>query len=357
MTETDDSLQVGIVGLGTIGELHVNNLLALGETLAGGVDIVDEARTAFEREHDAPAFESLEALIDHGVDALIITTPNRFHEEYALEAFDAGVDVLCEKPLANDLESAERIAEAAAESDARCMVGFNNRFLPAVEVFSAEREAGRFGDLTHVDANYIRRRGVPGRGGWFTTKDISGGGALLDIGVHAIDLTLHLLGYPEVVEVSGQTRSEFGGREDYTFLQMWGEDADELAFDVEDHATAFLRTAEGQTVSLEAAWASNRPPDNEFVVEGTDGGATLDRDENTLTIHEVDDTGVANFRDTVVETAETDPHREEQAYFFDAIRNDEPIERNTVEEALTVQRVIDAIYRSDEHGRAVQLED
>lgn len=357
MTETDRPLRVGIVGLGGIGQLHADNLLALGETLVGGVDVVQEARTAFESEYDVPAFEDLEDLLADGVDAVVVTTPNAFHEEYVVEALESDVAVLCEKPLANDLESAERIAAAAETSDARCMVGFNNRFLPAVEVFAAEREAGRFGELTHVDANYVRRRGVPGRGGWFTTKEISGGGALVDIGVHAIDLTLHLLGFPEIVEVTGETRSEFGGRDDYTYLHMWGEDAEDPAFDVEDHATAFLRTAEGQTVSLEAAWASNRPPNNEFVVEGTEGGATLDRAENSLTIHEVEDAGVAHFRDTEVETAEEDTHRREQAYFFDAVRNDDPIERNTVAQALRVQRVMDAIYRSDEQGKAVRLED
>lgn len=357
MTQTDRPLRVGIVGLGGIGQLHADNLLALGETLAGGVDVVEEARNAFEADYDAPTFEELTGLVDAGVDAVIITTPNRFHEQYAVEALEADIDVLCEKPLANDLASAERIADAAAESDARAMVGFNNRFLPAVEVFEAEREAGRFGDLTHVDANYVRRRGVPGRGGWFTTEAVSGGGALVDIGVHAIDLTLHMLDFPDVVEVSGETRSEFGGRDDYTYLHMWGADGENPEFDVEDHATAFLRTAEGQTVSLEAAWASNRPPNNEFVIEGTEGGATLDRDENSLTIHEVEDAGVAHFRDTEVETADTDTHRDEQAYFFDAVRNDGPIERNTVGQALRVQRVMDAIYRSAEHGHAVRLED
>ncbi|MGB9965807.1 Gfo/Idh/MocA family protein [Halobacterium hubeiense] len=355
MGRADSPVRVGIVGLGSIGHHHAERLTGLGETLVGGVDVAEPARERFEAEYGVPTFETFEELDDAGVDAVVVTTPNAYHEQYVVAALDAGADVLCEKPLANTLESAERIAEAARDADASCMVGFNSRFLPAAEVLAETIADGELGDVTHVEANYVRRRGVPGRGGWFTTKDVSGGGALVDIGVHAIDLALHFLDFPEVVEVSGETRSEFGTREDYTYLDMWGNDAEDVVFDVDDHATAFVRTAEGQTLSLEVAWAANRPPNNEFVVEGTEGGATLDRNDGALTIHEVGDGGAAHFRDTDVETREEDAHALEQQYFFDAVREGEPIERNTVDQALAVQRVVDAVYRSADAGRAITL--
>ncbi|MFC7200060.1 Gfo/Idh/MocA family protein [Halospeciosus flavus] len=348
-------VRVGIVGLGGIGHHHAERLTDLGETLVGGVDVVDEARERFEDEYDVPTFGTYEELYEADVDAVVVTTPNKFHEQYAVEALESGVDVLLEKPLANTLESAERIAEAAESADGFCMVGFNNRFNPGAEVFEAYQEEGRFGDITHVEANYVRRRGVPGRGGWFTTKEVSGGGALLDIGVHAIDLALHFLDFPEITEVTGETRSEFGGREDYTFLEMWGEDAEEIEFSVDDHATAFVRTADGQSISLEVAWATNRPPTNDFVIQGTEGGATFDRETGDLTIHEVNDVGANHFSDTEIDTREVDTHEREQEYFFDAVRAGEAPDRNTVEQALEVQRVIDAIYRSDEEGHAIQL--
>ncbi len=355
MRRGDSPVRVGIVGLGGIGHHHAERLTDLGETLVGGVDVVEEARERFADEYGVPTYESFDELDDAGVDAVVVTTPNAYHEQYAVAALEAGADVFCEKPLADTLESAERIADAARDADGFCMVGFNNRFLPAAEVLKESIDDGDLGDVTHVEANYVRRRGVPGRGGWFTTKDVSGGGALVDIGVHAIDLALHFLDFPEIVEVSGQTRSEFGTREDYTYLDMWGDDAEDVAFDVDDHATAFVRTADGRTLSLEVAWAANRPPNNEFVVEGTDGGATFDRNDNALTLHEVGDGGAAHFRDTAVETRDEDAHTLEQEYFFDAVRDGEPIERNTVEEALTVQRVIDAIYRSADAGHAITL--
>lgn len=353
-SKSQRSVRVGIVGLGGIGHQHAERLTDHGENLVGGVDVVDTARKRFEEKYDVETYGTYEELYEAGIDAVLITTPNKFHEQYAVEALESGVDVLLEKPLANTLESAERIAEAARDAEGFCMVGFNNRFNPGAEVVKAYQKDDRFGDITHVEANYVRRRGVPGRGGWFTTEDISGGGSLIDIGVHAIDLALHFLDFPEIAEVSGETRSEFGGREDYTYLNMWGEDSEEIEFSVDDHATAFIRTADGQSISLEVAWASNRPPNNEFVIQGTEGGATFDRGSNELTIHEVNDVGASHFSDTEIETNDADTHAQEQKYFFDAVRSGDSPERNTVEQALKVQQVIEMIYRSDEKGRAVQ---
>ncbi|UPV99096.1 Gfo/Idh/MocA family oxidoreductase [Halorussus gelatinilyticus] len=351
------TIRVGIVGLGGIGHHHAERIADAPAQLVGGVDISPDARSRFASAYGVPTFETFDALYDEGIDAAIVTTPNKFHEEYAVQALESGIDVLLEKPLANTLESAERIAEASRDADAFCMVGFNNRFSPAVEVFKSYQREGRFGELTHVEANWVRRRGIPGRGSWFTSEEVSGGGALLDIGVHAIDLALHFLDFPEVVEVTGDTRSEFGDRDDYTYLEMYGEDVEDADFDVDDHASAYIRTADGKSVSLEVAWATNRPPTNDFVVQGTDGGATFDRESGDLTVHQVSDTGAPHFTDTEVETRTNDTHKREQRAFFEAVRAGEAPDRNTVEEALTVQRVIDAIYRSAETGRAVELAD
>ncbi|GGL30563.1 oxidoreductase [Halarchaeum grantii] len=355
-TDTENRVRVGIVGLGGIGNHHAQRLTDLGEHLVGGVDVVEDARNAFSGRWDVPTYESYDDLYEAGIDAVIVTTPNKFHEQYAVQALESGVDVLLEKPLANTLESAERIAAAAREAEGFCMVGFNNRFHPGVEVFKAEQAAGRFGDVMHVEANWVRRRGVPGRGGWFTTKEISGGGALIDIGVHIIDLALHFAGFPEVVEVSGETRAEFGGREDYTYLEMWGEDQAEISFDVDDSVTAYLRTESGASIALEVAWAANRPPKNEFSIQGTKAGASFDRESGELTVHETSDEGAPHHEDTVVETRDVDIHEAEQECFFDAVRAGEAPERNTVEQGLQVQRVIDAIYRSSESGAAVRLD-
>lgn len=349
-------VRVGIVGLGGIGHHHAERLESLGADLVGGMDVDAGARERFVHEFDAHAFEDAGELYDM-VDAVLITTPNRFHEDYAVSALEWGLDVLLEKPLAHTLESAERIAAAAREADGICMVGFNNRFAAPVEVLKHYQGEGRFGNVRHVEANYVRRRGVPGRGSWFTTKDVSGGGSLIDIGVHAIDLALYFLDFPEIVEVSGVARSEFGGRDDYTYIDMWGDDSGPEDFDVDDSVSAFIRTAEGATVSLEAAWATNRPENNDFFVRGTEAGAHFDRGAGDLTLFENGVGGGHHLTDTDIDTREVDTHRAEQAAFLQAVDAGEAPTRNTVEQALTVQRVIDGIYRSTESGRAVRLDE
>jgi len=349
-------VRVGIVGLGGIGHHHGERLESLGADLVGGMDVDADARERFAREFDAHAYEDAGDLYD-AVDAVLITTPNRFHEEYAVSALEWGLDVLLEKPLAHTLESAERIVEAAREADGICMVGFNNRFAAPVEVLKHYQAEGRLGDVTHVEANYVRRRGVPGRGSWFTSKAVSGGGSLIDIGVHAIDLALHFLDFPEVVEVSGVARSEFGGRDDYTYIDMWGDDSGPEDFDVDDSVSAFIRTADGATVSLEAAWATNRPENNDFFVRGTEAGARFDRGNGDLTLFENGIGGGHHLTDTTVDTREVDTHRAEQAAFLEAVATGEAPVRNTVEQALTVQRVIDGIYRSTDEGRTVRIDE
>ncbi|QWC20652.1 Gfo/Idh/MocA family oxidoreductase [Halorubrum sp. 2020YC2] len=354
MTHPND-VAVGIVGLGGIGSHHATKLVERGANLVGGMDIDADARERFHEEFDLPVHADEAALYDD-CDAVLVTTPNRFHEEYATAALATGLDVLLEKPLAHTLESAERIAAAARDADGFCTVGFNNRFAEPVRVIKHHQDEGRFGETAHVEANYVRRRGVPGRGSWFTSADVAGGGALIDIGVHAVDLALHFLDHPEVVEVTGETRSEFGGRDDYAYVDMWGDDAGPEGFDVDDSASAFVRTEDGSTVSLEVAWATNRPPTNEFVVRGTEAGATFDRGSGDLTIHEAGVGGGHHLSDATVETREADSHAAEQAAFLEAVAAGEAPQINTVEEGLRVQRVIDAIYRSSETGAAVRLD-
>ncbi len=354
MNSTLSTVRTGIVGLGNIGHHHAERLVDLGVPLVGGMDVSAEARERFATRYDVDVYEDHEDLFD-AVDAVVVTTPNKFHEEYAVDALERGLHVLLEKPLAHNVESAERIAKAAADSDAQCMVGFNNRFSNAVQIVKDRIESGELGQVTHLEANYVRRRGVPGRGSWFTRRDVSGGGALIDLGVHALDLALYLLGYPDVEEVSGVTRSEFGPRDDYAYLEMWGEDTGPEGFDVDDSASAFVRCTGNRTISLETAWATNRPANHEFVVRGTDAAARFDLLEGDLTIYSASSTGPNHLEDTSVETRGNDSHADEQATFFDAIANDRPI--GNVEHALTVQRVIDAIYRSSDARRTVAVAD
>ncbi|WP_276271818.1 Gfo/Idh/MocA family protein [Haloarcula litorea] len=350
------SVRLGFVGLGNIAHLHCDRLESAGldQVIAGGVDVDADARAAFADAYDAAVYEDPTELYET-VDAVLVTTPNKYHEEYVVDALGAGLDVFVEKPLAHTLESAERIADAAADADGFCMVGFHKRFANPVQALRGYEADGTLGEVSHVEADYIRRRGVPGRGSWFTRESVAGGGSLIDIGAHAIDLSLYLLGYPDVVEVSGETRAQFGTDEDYAYVTMWGEDQGPEEFSVDDSASAFVRCADGSTVTLEVAWATNRPNSQQYYVRGDEGGAGLDLSDGSLTLYETSTTGAMHHRTTEIETRDEEAHGIEQRAFVEAVASGEPPETNTVEQALTVQRVMDAIYRSSEAGEAVQL--
>ncbi|WP_254768331.1 Gfo/Idh/MocA family protein [Salinilacihabitans rarus] len=351
---------VGVVGLGGMGQHHAKNLSELGADVVAGADLLPEARRAFAETYGATPYENHEDLVaDEAVDAVVVATPNKFHEPIAVAALEADRHVLVEKPLAHSLESAERIAAAAAESDGICMVGFHNRHTGAAAMFDEYSARGRFGDLTHVEANYVRRRGVPGPGSWFTNPELAGGGALLDIGVHALDLALYVLDFPEVVEVSGVTRTTFGTTEEYADPDGFGDnwDAEAETYEVDDAVSAFVRCADGKTISLEAAWATNREPSMDFVVRGTEAGAKFEIGDTDMRIYETDTAGVDHYADVDLSgDSSATGYNEQDAVFLETIVAGAEPTANTVEEALVVQRVIDAIYRSSETGRAQRLE-
>ncbi|WP_049925495.1 Gfo/Idh/MocA family protein [Halopiger goleimassiliensis] len=358
---SDGSVGIGVVGLGGMGTLHARRLQELGADVVAGADLVETQRRRFADEFGATVYETHDELVvDEAVDAVVVTTPNRFHEPIAVAALEAGRDVLVEKPLAHSLESAERIAAVAREAEGVCMVGFHNRHAASMRMFEEHRARGRFGDLTHVEANYVRRRGVPGPGSWFTDPELAGGGALLDIGVHALDLALYALEFPEITEVSGVTRTTFGDRPDYADPEGFGDnwDAEAETYEVDDSVSAFLRTAEGQTISLEAAWATNREEGMDFRVRGTDAGAQFDIGDTDVTILEAGTAGCDHYADVELSG---DPsltgYSTQDQRFLEAITAGAEPETNTLEQALTVQRVIHAIYRSSESGRSVSLEE
>ncbi|MCL7417566.1 MAG: Gfo/Idh/MocA family oxidoreductase, partial [Halalkalicoccus sp.] len=227
------------------------------------------------------------------------------------------------------------IAAVARDADGFCTVGFTMRYSSQTKRVAKLREEGRFGSISHVDMTYLRRGGVPGGGdSWFTNRDLAGGGVLMDLGVHIIDLALHLLDYPEVSEVTGTTRSEYG------------------EYDVDDSATGLLRLADGRTVSVDTSWHGTCDPERTCVVRGSEAGAAFEIGESELSIVSAD-------ADDPVETVavdDADMHRAEDRAFLEAVTGELEPPAETFEEALTVQRVIDALYESGERGTAVRLD-
>ncbi|MFP8952456.1 Gfo/Idh/MocA family protein [Natrialbaceae archaeon A-arb3/5] len=347
-------LTIGIVGLGTHGTRHARALRKLGHDVVGA-DADPTIRAEFAHQFETETFEHPSELFATEIDAVIVATPTKFHEPVAMEAFDADLDILLEKPLAHTVESAERIAEAATAADRICMVGYHHRFRNPCTVLKEYIDEGYLGDISHIQAKYIRRRGVPGRGTWYTSTEIAGGGALMDLGSHALDMVFHFCGWPEIEDVLAQANSEFGPREDYAYIDMWGEDGDARMYDVEDSANAFLEFENGCTAHIEVAWATNTESVHSYEVRGTDAGASLDitLDEigpgvdqrNDLTLYEVRGGEVDHYVDSEVVCERTDPFRDELAAFLEAVVTDTRPERTNVHQGLAVQRAVEQIYQ------------
>ncbi|MFC6904392.1 Gfo/Idh/MocA family oxidoreductase [Halalkalicoccus tibetensis] len=353
---TEQPVRLAVVGLGFMGQVHAENAEEFGHEVVAGTDLDEEVREEFASRFGAATYGEFEEMYAaEELDAVAVSVPNKFHEPAVVAALERDLDVLCEKPLAHTLESAERIAEAARDSKGFCAVNFHNRLSAAVEMVKGYQEDDKFGDVTHIQGNYVRWRGVPGLGTWFTSEELAGGGALVDIGVHAIDFALYILDFPAVEEVMGISRSNFAGREDYADPDDWG--TGEGEFDVEDSVTALIRCETGQTISLEIAWAASQEPTNEFLVRGTDAGARLSLGEEELELLETGHQGTDHYVRSELEGSlpETGWAASDEL-FLESVASGETPELNTVEQALTVQRVIDGIYRSAEEGTSVRLD-
>ncbi len=358
---SDAPLRVGICGSG-IAKVHIQGYQKLP-----GVEVVAIAGPDVERcqavadEYGIPhVFADYRAMLDLGIDAVSIAVPNKYHAPIAIDALAAGCHVLLEKPLAIDVADGERILRAARESGRIVMLAFNRRYLANAVTLKEFIDAGTLGDIYYAKAGWTRRAGIPGFGGWFTTKGLSGGGPLIDLGVHMLDLALYMMGYPRPVAVSGATYAALGprgkGTSDYAAYARFSENTD-IVFDVEDLATGFVRFDNGATLMIEASWAGYQSLRDDIYLQlyGRDGGARIAMPD----YHEEDSLHLfTESAGTLVELTPVLPKvgrggfDHEIAIFVDSIRTGTPPPA-TVDQGLAVLRVIDALYRSAEAGREI----
>ncbi len=277
-------LRAGVIGLGWAGRQHMAayaaaadvDLVALAGMEAGPLaELSDQYGIAPEhRYHD------WQHLVDHGeLDVVSVATPTTLHAPIAVAALDAGLHVLSEKPIAENAPTAERMVDAAERNDRVLDVSFNHRRRGEVQALKKIIDDGVLGPIYYAKAGWLRREGIPGLGSWFTQRSTSGGGPLMDIGVHMLDMALHVIGEPQVTAATAATYAEFGprGRGSSAVSTMRKTGVQEGAFDVEDLSTAFLRLDGGGTLLLESSWAQWIPKDRCYVtVYGADGGASIE---------------------------------------------------------------------------------
>jgi predicted dehydrogenase len=288
------------------------------------------------------------------LDAVSVCVWNSAHKDCTVAALKAGKHVLCEKPMAMNAEEAQEMLDTARKCNKKLMVGFVRRFGNDTKLTREFIDAGYVGDIYYAKTTYLRRNGNPG--GWFGDKSRSGGGPLIDLGVHVIDLTRYLMGNPKPVSVYGATFKKLGNRPGIkkspdVYLSASASDND--ICDVEDAVTALVRYDNGAVLSVEASFSLNiKNESGKIELFGSKGGVSLSPEFELYT----DMNGyLAN-----VELAMPAGHsfdglfQNEINYFVDALINDVdtyPI----AEEGITLMKIIDGIYKSDEIGGEAKL--
>ena len=295
-----------------------------------------------------------EVLADPEVDAVFVLTPNYSHYTITMDALDAGKHVLCEKPITVNYELSRKMAERANEKGLMLNIGVCNRHHRSVELLEQMYREGKFGKVYHVYCSFRAFRSIPGLGGAFTTKEISGGGVLIDWGVHFLDLVLYILGGARLKSVSCNAYGELAKdmkAYNYEGYDMWAEDTADIeggTYDVDDFISGFVRT-DSASISFNGAWAQNIGDGEMFVdILGDKGGARLSYG------------GQFRFWDgqTLVESKTEheipNMYRKEDLAFIESIESGVK-DKNHVDFVLESARLLDALYRSAEEKKEICL--
>lgn len=263
-------IKVAIIGCGTIANgQHIKAYLANPDAeIKYFCDIIKErADKAVSDYGCGVAVEDYRVILDDPeVEAVSICTPNNGHASITIDCLRAGKHVLCEKPAARTYAEALEMQRVQQETGKVLNIGVVNRFNTGVNIIKKMIENGDLGELYHVYVSFRSHRSIPGLGGAFTTKAIAGGGALIDWGVHYLDIVMYCSGDPKPLTVSGQAFSKLGkDMPNYTYTSMWaGPPNYEGTYDVDDSVTALIRT-EGPTVTVNGAWAQNIGVSESFI--------------------------------------------------------------------------------------------
>lgn len=347
---SDQILRVGVVGLGAAGDSAMEGFSTLPDVSLDAIAGLETDRLGrLGDKYDVPRrYARWEDMLAAGeLDAVSVAAPTHLHAPIAIAALNDGVHVLCEKPMARSVEEGSAMVAAADKAGRVLKVVFNHRERGDVAVLKQQIDAGQLGRIYYAKAHWMRRNGIPSLGGWFTNREMAGGGPLIDLGFHILDLALYLMAEPRVVTASASTFAELGprglGGADHTLGAPLG-----TAFEVEDLATAYLRLENGAVLHLETSWATFRAPGDNFGIElyGTDGGARIEvqdyQHRDTLRIF-TDVAGVpAEVRPAV---GKGEGHRAVVREFVEIVRAGEWA-YHTGAAALRRTQLIEACYRS-----------
>lgn len=355
---TNDIVRVGIIGCGGIANgKHMPALSKLKNVkMVAFCDIIEKkalaAREKFGTPDCAVYTDYKKLLEDKSIDVVHVLTPNRSHSFITVDALEAGKHVMCEKPMAINSAEAQKMLDAAKRTGKKLTIGYQSRHRTDSLFLKGEVEAGTFGDIYYAKATAIRRRAVP-TWGVFLNEYEQGGGPLIDIGTHALDLTLWTLDNYKPKYCVGTTYHALNDQTDQG--NAWGP-WDPAKFTVEDSAFGFIVMENGATINLEASWALNTLEVREAVTSfcGTKAGADM-----------VDGVRINGVRQNLQYVMKPDMNAKGAA-FFDGVKGESPADREArlwidavvndkapfvlPEQAIVVTRILEGIYTSAKTG-------
>lgn len=348
-------VRIALIGAGNIANTHLDAYKELDNVEIAAICDIDEARLAetADKYGIANRYSSVEAMLaaEKDLDGADVCVWNCNHAKCTIAALNAGLHVLCEKPMAYTAEEAIEMQECAKKNNKLLMIGFVTRYSPETLVVKDYIDNGYVGEIYYAKAQYVRRHGNPG--GWFSDKARSGGGPVIDLGVHVIDRARYLMGRPMPVSVYAATFNKLG-RRDYLKTNVgWipkGASPEDVC-DVEDAGTAIIRFDNGAVIQLETSYSINGEGISGLNLYGTKGGFKTGKDKLTL---------YTNLNDYLTDASidiknlkNSKPmFTEEMSRFVDAIINND-VSTDSAEDGIIVMKILDAIYESAATGHEV----
>jgi predicted dehydrogenase len=349
----DEKVNIGIIGLGWPGLRHFEGVLANPEArLLAAADASEERRKEWDRQFPGASLypDYSELLRDPAVDAVVICLPNFLHFPATIAALRAGKHVLCEKPPTLNREEMRRIKEESERNGLVYAFGRQTRFHGRMRVARELVKSGRLGQIYYARTQWVRSRGIPvGVGGWFLDRSKAGGGALIDIGIHALDAAWFLMGCPRPQTVSAKVSTNFRSLVPANQL-----------FDVDDSGSGFIRFDNGAVLHLEVSWAGNLPDDvpekapgkrerHQTVIYGQKASLRVE----PLTLYE--DQG-GKLVDLPLEAEAGNGFAEQMADFVRAVSTG-GVPTNDARQGLYLMEMLDAMYESSATGHEVLIPD
>ena len=352
-------LGYGLIGCGNCGE---NKHLASYKKFPSEVEPLalydaneEKAKAVAEKHGVKKVCASWQDLLkDPAIDIVSIATPNCFHAPIAIAALKAGKHVHLEKPVSLNSKEAKAILEARKRSGKLLMVGLNNRFTEAARFAKRYVDEGHLGEIYHARCGWRRRAGGNMFGTWFADKEMSGGGPLIDLGVHYFDLTLYLMGFPAPGAVSASCYDKLAnlpkGQEAPGSLMLGRNKAKKGdKYTVEDLAAGFVKLEGGASVSFEFSWASHSEKETSYAeLLGTKGGISLRDWGSSIKIFTEAAGAIVDIAPQISDSSAWGEN--ETKYFLDCVKSGtQPL--SSLEDAVKMMQIIEAIYASSESGR------